>query len=92
MVTMHTTGDPIVPVWHQELYTEKVPGVFPSFPYIPITINRYGHCAFTLDEIQSGFTQLVGMVASGAAAQSMLRTTLEADVQQIRETYTYDYR
>ena len=38
MVTMHTTGDPIVPGWHQGLYTEKVLGVSPYFPYIPITI------------------------------------------------------
>lgn len=89
-VTMHTTGDPIVPYWHLTEYTAKVPGAFPY--YMPITVNRYGHCAFTLDEIEGGFTQLVGMVMAGAAVQSMPLTTLEADVQQIGETYYYDLR
>lgn len=39
MVTIHTTGDPIVPVCHQGLYSGKVPGVFPYFPYVPITVD-----------------------------------------------------
>jgi pimeloyl-ACP methyl ester carboxylesterase len=91
LVTMHTTGDPIVPIWHQTLYSAKVPGVFPAFPYIPNTINRYGHCAFTLAEIQSGFGQLVGMVV-GQLPQMLPMTTLEADGQTIEDTYYYDYR
>ena len=94
MVTIHTTGDPIVPVWHQTLYTGKVPGVFPSFPYIPITVDRYGHCNFTLDEIQSAFGQLVGMVMYGAAPTAMPMRTLDAgeSLQQVDGTYVYDYR
>jgi pimeloyl-ACP methyl ester carboxylesterase len=94
LVTMHTTGDPIVPAWHQELYTEKVPGVFPAFPYVPITINRYGHCSFTLAEIQAGFSQLVGMVMySGMSTVAPMRA-LEAggSSQQGEGTYSYDYR
>ena len=94
MVTIHTTGDPIVPAWHQELYTGKVPGVFPYFPYVPITINRYGHCAFTLDEIQGGFMQLVGMVmAYGNLPQAIPMTSLRASTtQQVEGTYYYHYR
>lgn len=94
LVTMHTTGDPIVPYWHQQLYTAKVPGVFPLFPYQPNTVNRYGHCAFTLDEIQSGFMQLVNLVMmSGLQPQTapMLRATGEP-LQSLEETYYYDYR
>jgi hypothetical protein len=62
LVTMHTTGDPIVPVWQQAMYGVKVAGVNPLAPYLSHTINRYGHCAFTLAEIQAGFGQLVFMV------------------------------
>lgn len=90
LVTMHTTGDSIVPVWHQTLYSGKVPGVFPNFPYIPNTINRYGHCAFTLAEIQYGFGQLVGLVTGQLPpVMPQLRQT---DKQQVEETFYYDYR
>ena len=91
LVTMHTTGDPIVPIWHQTLYSAKVPGVFPSFPYIPNTINRYGHCVFTLAEIQNGFGQLVGMV-TGQLSPMRPITTLEAGGPTVEDTYYYDYR
>jgi pimeloyl-ACP methyl ester carboxylesterase len=59
LVTMHTTGDPIVPFWHQTLYAAKVFGNNPFSPYIPIQITRYGHCSFTLPEIVNGFGTLV---------------------------------
>jgi pimeloyl-ACP methyl ester carboxylesterase len=59
LVTMHTTGDPIVPAWHQTLYTNKVFGNNPLSPYYPVTIDRYGHCAFTWSEMAAGFAGLV---------------------------------
>ena len=61
LVTMHTTGDPIVPYWHQTLYAAKVLANNPGSPYLAIEINRYGHCNFTLPEIVNGFGSLVYM-------------------------------
>ena len=61
LVSMHTTGDPIVPFWHQTIYTGKVFGNSPYSPYVAIQINRYGHCEFTLPEIVNGFGTLVFM-------------------------------
>lgn len=61
LVTMHTTGDPIVPYWHQTLYSEKVLANNPYSPYLALEINRYGHCNFTLPEIVNGFGSLVYM-------------------------------
>lgn len=61
LVTMHTTGDPIVPFWHQTYYGEKVIANNPYSPYLPIEITRYGHCSFTLPEIVTGFGNLVFM-------------------------------
>ena len=61
LVAMHTTGDPIVPYWHQLLYGEKVLANNPSSPYLAVEINRYGHCSFTLPEIVTGFGNLVFM-------------------------------
>jgi pimeloyl-ACP methyl ester carboxylesterase len=61
LVTMHTTGDPIVPIWHQVIYRGKVSSVNPSAPYLAIDVLRYGHCRFTLPEILTGFGNLVFM-------------------------------
>ena len=61
LVTMHTTGDPIVPFWHQEKYGLKVNAYNPLSPYYAMIISRYGHCNFSLAEILMGFETLVGM-------------------------------
>ena len=62
LVTMHTTGDPIVPYWHQTQYTEKVFTNTPyPPPYLPIEVDAYGHCNFSLQNILDGFGSLVYM-------------------------------
>lgn len=61
LVTMQTTGDPIVPAWHQTLYGSKVTANNPFAPYFSYTIPRYGHCTFTLDETLTAFGTLVYM-------------------------------
>jgi pimeloyl-ACP methyl ester carboxylesterase len=94
LVTMHTTGDPIVPFWHQTFYTQKVFTNNPNSPYLPIAINRYGHCAFTLAEVVNGFGTLVFM-STGVVPPTppmMPMTTLEAGEQTVKDTFYYDYR
>jgi pimeloyl-ACP methyl ester carboxylesterase len=60
LVTIHTTGDPIVPVWHEALYQEKVShSDAASSLYSQSIVNRYGHCAFTAEEVLGAFAQLV---------------------------------
>ena len=58
LVTIHTTGDPIVPIWHQALYRDRLP-FFSRLLHTPITINRYGHCKFTDAEVLAAFAVLV---------------------------------
>ncbi len=59
LVTLHTTGDPIVPYWHAIKYGAKVDenGMGGAYSHIPV--NRYGHCNFELAEILGGFGWLV---------------------------------
>jgi pimeloyl-ACP methyl ester carboxylesterase len=59
LVTLHTTGDPIVPYWHESLYGAKVAasGSSPLYDHIPIL--RYGHCSFTVPEVLVAFQTLV---------------------------------
>jgi len=58
LVTIHTTGDPIVPIWHEALYRDRLP-FFSKLLHTPITINRYGHCKFTDAEVLAAFALLV---------------------------------
>lgn len=59
LVTIHTTGDPIVPIWHQGLYRSRLPFLDRYLWHTPITINRYGHCNFTDAEVLAAFAVLV---------------------------------
>jgi hypothetical protein len=60
LVVMHTSGDPIVPAWHADMYVQKalLQGTSPQkIKYIPI--DRYGHCSFTPAEMVFAFNTMV---------------------------------
>lgn len=65
LVTLHTTGDPIVPYWHALKYNEKVLLNGKGGAYLHIPIPRYGHCSFELAEILVGFNWLVLQTTGG---------------------------
>ena len=58
-MSRHTTGDPIIPIWHQPLYQAKVLAFPNAAPFAAASIERYGHCAFTQAEVLAGFALLV---------------------------------
>lgn len=64
LVTMHTTADPIVPYSQAGLYQTKVTGQGRGDYYDHIQVQGYGHCVFTLFQMQSAFNRLEQMVAS----------------------------
>jgi pimeloyl-ACP methyl ester carboxylesterase len=60
LVTIHTTGDQIVPIWQQSLYRNKTSRSFSSWLlHSRITVSRYGHCTFTPEEVLGAFALLV---------------------------------
>lgn len=59
IVTMHTIGDPIVPYWHEPIYTARVIMAGKGTLHANIPILRYGHCAFKPSEILFGFGVMV---------------------------------
>src|SRR5918994_2811827 len=60
LVTIYTTGDHIVPVWHEALYRSKTTSSFTSWLlYSGIKVTRYGHCTFTPEEVLGAFALLV---------------------------------
>lgn len=62
LVTMHTSGDPIVPFWHERLYRQKISENGNPYLFNHIPVQRYGHCNFTKDEVLRGFKLLVAKV------------------------------
>ena len=58
LVTIHTTGDPIVPIWHEALYRRRL-DLRSRLLNTAVTINRYGHCNFTDAEVLAAFAVLV---------------------------------
>jgi pimeloyl-ACP methyl ester carboxylesterase len=59
LVTLHTTGDPIVPYWHELTYLLKVWRAGKASNLISIPVLRYGHCAFTAKEAIFAFALAV---------------------------------
>ena len=59
LVTMHTTGDQIVPYWHEPLYRTKVDNAGTAAMHTNVPISRYDHCNFTANEVLFGFALMV---------------------------------
>ena len=62
LVTLHTTGDPIVPYWHVTTYQEKTVQANNAALHEHIKVERYGHCIFTSFEVLAAFNLLRDMV------------------------------
>jgi pimeloyl-ACP methyl ester carboxylesterase len=54
LVTLHTTGDEVVPYWHELLYLAKA-DLSGRGRLIPLPVFRYGHCNFTAPELVGAF-------------------------------------
>ncbi|MCX6043690.1 MAG: prolyl oligopeptidase family serine peptidase [Chloroflexi bacterium] len=64
LITMHTTGDPIVPYHQADLYQAKVDAANRGPLYSHIQVQAYGHCQFSSFDILSAFSQLVAKVSN----------------------------
>ncbi|HEV7366434.1 MAG TPA: hypothetical protein VGN76_11360 [Gemmatimonadales bacterium] len=63
VVTLHTSGDPIVAVGQESMYAVKVRQNVPAAFLDQISVSRYGHCAFEASEVLGAFSTLMGKVA-----------------------------
>lgn len=55
LVTLHTTLDDLVPFVHETLYILQVLRAGRFQQLTPLSVNRYGHCNFTAEEIIGAF-------------------------------------
>jgi len=61
MLTLHTTRDPVVPVFHQALYGSIAPAEW----LVQRSVNAFGHCNFNQQEMLTAFDDLVRWVNEG---------------------------
>jgi len=88
LVTMHTTGDDIIPFWHEILYQAKMQ-VTGRGSVTQIPIARYGHCNFTGLEALAAFGLLVQQV-TGAQPAGVSQPLKPAQVKQAYDRAAQD--
>ena len=64
VVTMHTTGDPIVPYWHELFYRWKTCRSGSWAMHTNLPVFKYGHCEFSAEEAVTAFSVLAYKVAA----------------------------
>jgi pimeloyl-ACP methyl ester carboxylesterase len=63
--TLHTNRDYLAPFRSESLFAAKVAQAGASNLLVQRTINRWGHCTFTVQEMLTGFQDLVNWVENG---------------------------
>jgi pimeloyl-ACP methyl ester carboxylesterase len=76
LVTLHTTGDPLVPYWHAIRYYGKTIAADNIALHDHFEADRYGHCNFTPTEVLYAFYRLVDMVNNPPPYQPVKRAFL----------------
>lgn len=69
LVTLHTTGDPIVPFEQQALYAAKVRRAGTTSLLTQTAVERYGHCNLEAGELLGAFSGLIDQVTSPLAVR-----------------------
>ena len=67
VVTLHTTGDPVVPFQQEALYAAKVAASGAADHLTQVTVERYGHCNFEASELLSAFSSLIQQIPAPPA-------------------------
>jgi pimeloyl-ACP methyl ester carboxylesterase len=69
VLTLHKARDPLVPIFHEEGYAEKVRGTGASQYLLQRTVDGFGHCGFLPAET-AAFSALVQWVETGIKPQN----------------------
>jgi hypothetical protein len=72
-VTLHTTGDPVIPFEQEALYATKVSQAGASAELTQSSVARPGHCAFQASEVFGAFATLSQKIGAGSAVLASLR-------------------
>jgi hypothetical protein len=94
LVMLHTT-DPVIPFWHELIYSFKVAREERQDHHTSLPlVGRYGHCNFTTAQLLFGFVVLLFQVTGEAPADAERVLKTEEQRQEFRkllETYPLDF-
>jgi pimeloyl-ACP methyl ester carboxylesterase len=86
LVTLHTTGDPIVPYWHEPIYKAKIVAAGAGEPHINIPVaRRYGHCNFSAAQALVSLVLLVREVTGSPILNAERALLTAAERMEYRE-------
>lgn len=91
LVTLHTTGDPIVPYWHETLYRSKTILRGSWYRHVNIPIARYGHCNFEVNELLGGFAVL-SFMTTGRLPAGLNSATMNDEQREKMDGLIREYR
>ena len=60
LATIHTTGDYVIPYWHEELYPLKIFPARNRYLHKSIPVVNFGHCTITEENIEEALAFLTG--------------------------------
>jgi len=83
LVTLHTTGDPVVPYWHEPLYSLKALLGGSGLLHISLPAVRYGHCNFEPAEALVA----LGLLVLKVEGRELLGAETVLSTQEARERY-----
>lgn len=66
VLSLHTTRDPLVPVEHEDRLAASAAAAGNSDLLVQRTVDRFGHCTFTDEEVIQSFLDLVEWAEGGA--------------------------
>ncbi|MFN0101921.1 MAG: hypothetical protein ACKV2U_07500 [Bryobacteraceae bacterium] len=72
LVTMHTTGDQLIPYRHELLYRLKTTVSGSGAQHLNLPIPSYGHCNFTTGQALAGFALLIAKVSNQDISNDVL--------------------
>lgn len=64
LLTVHTTLDPIAPIFNEQLYAQLAANAGASGLLVQQTVNRFDHCSFQLQEKLNAFDALTAWIAN----------------------------
>lgn len=85
VLTQHTTGDPLVPIFVEANYRRKVEAAGKGDLLVQRAVRRPGHCQFSLAEQTRGFDDLTAWVRGGPKPEG---EDLTGDLSDVGRAFT----
>ncbi|WP_158858941.1 hypothetical protein [Lunatibacter salilacus] len=64
LVTIHTTGDYIIPFWHDQLYASKIFPPRSKRLHKSISVNNFGHSTIFIENVEEALAYLIGVTSA----------------------------